>query len=132
MKRRTSRLFPRRRHRGRSFLGAGKPVEQLDLGSLSTSTCRHGSSSARSTFCRVHLQGPHAGGVSGGADGSPASALLWCRRSPPSITCSRTEPCFRNLVADHFNHRTKEQQKNRLVKRLAELGYAVEVAPLPT
>jgi len=39
---------------------------------------------------------------------------------------------FQDLGADHFNHRTKEQQKNRLVKRLAELGYAVEVAPLPT
>ena len=39
---------------------------------------------------------------------------------------------FQDLGADHFNHRTKEQQKNRLVKRLAELGYAVEVVPLPT
>ena len=39
---------------------------------------------------------------------------------------------FQDLGADHFNHHTKEQQKNRLVKRLAELGYAVEVAPLPT
>ena len=38
---------------------------------------------------------------------------------------------FQDLGADHFNHRTKEQQKNRLVKRLAELGYAVELAPLP-
>jgi len=39
---------------------------------------------------------------------------------------------FQDLGADHFDRRTKEQQKNRLVKRLAELGYAVEVAPLPT
>jgi len=39
---------------------------------------------------------------------------------------------FQDLGPDHFDRRTKEQQKNRLVKRLAELGYAVEVAPLPT
>ena len=39
---------------------------------------------------------------------------------------------FQDLGANHFDRRTKEQQKNRLVKRLAELGYAVEVAPLPT
>jgi hypothetical protein len=39
---------------------------------------------------------------------------------------------FQDLGADHFDRRTKEQQMNRLVKRLAELGYAVEVAPLPT
>lgn len=39
---------------------------------------------------------------------------------------------FQDLGADHLDRRTKEQQKNRLVKRLAELGYAVEVAPLPT
>jgi transposase len=39
---------------------------------------------------------------------------------------------FQDLGADHFDRRSKEQQKNRLVKRLAELGYAVEVAPLPT
>jgi hypothetical protein len=28
----------------------------------------------------------------------------------------------------HFDARTKERQKNRLVKRLADLGYAVELA----
>src|SRR6516162_3562559 len=39
---------------------------------------------------------------------------------------------FHDLGPDHFNRRTKEQQKDRLVKRLAELGYAVELAPLPT
>ena len=39
---------------------------------------------------------------------------------------------FQDLGANHFDRRTKEQQKNRIVKRLAELGYAVEVAPLPT
>jgi transposase len=39
---------------------------------------------------------------------------------------------FQDLGPDHFDRRTKEQQKNRLGKRLAELGYAVEVAPLPT
>ena len=38
---------------------------------------------------------------------------------------------FHDLGPDHFNRRTKEQQKDRLVKRLAELGYAVELAPLP-
>jgi transposase len=38
---------------------------------------------------------------------------------------------FQDLGADHFDRRTKEHQKNRLVKRLAELGYAVELTPLP-
>ena len=38
---------------------------------------------------------------------------------------------FQDLGTAHFDRRTKEQQKNRLVKRLAELGYAVELAPLP-
>jgi transposase len=35
-----------------------------------------------------------------------------------------------DLGPNHFHRRDKEQQKKRLVKRLADLGYAVELAPL--
>ena len=39
---------------------------------------------------------------------------------------------YQDLGPNHFDRRSKEQQKNRLVKRLADLGYAVELAPLPS
>jgi transposase len=38
---------------------------------------------------------------------------------------------YQDLGAKHFDARNKERQKNRLIKRLADLGYAVELAPLP-
>ena len=38
---------------------------------------------------------------------------------------------YQDLGPNHFDRRTKERQKNRLVQRLAELGYAVQLAPLP-
>jgi len=38
---------------------------------------------------------------------------------------------YQDLGPNHFDARNKERQKNRLVKRLADLGYAVELAPLP-
>jgi hypothetical protein len=34
------------------------------------------------------------------------------------------------MYNNHFDRRSSDQQKNRLVKRLAELGYAVEIKPL--
>jgi hypothetical protein len=37
---------------------------------------------------------------------------------------------YHDLGPNHFDRRSKERQKNRLVKRLADLGYAVELAPL--
>jgi transposase len=37
---------------------------------------------------------------------------------------------YQDLGGGHFDRRSKDQQKNRLVKRLADLGYAVEVKPL--
>ena len=37
---------------------------------------------------------------------------------------------YQDLGHDHFNRRSKDQQKQRLVKRLADLGYAVEIKPL--
>ena len=37
---------------------------------------------------------------------------------------------YRDLGPDHFDRRSKEQQTNRLVKRLADLGYAVALAPI--
>jgi transposase len=37
---------------------------------------------------------------------------------------------YQDLGPNHFDHRAKERQKNRLIKRLADLGYAVELAPL--
>ena len=38
---------------------------------------------------------------------------------------------YQDLGPNHFDYRAKERQKNRLIKRLADLGYAVELAPLP-
>jgi len=37
---------------------------------------------------------------------------------------------YQDLGPNHFHRRDKEQQKKRLVQRLADLGYAVELAPL--
>jgi hypothetical protein len=37
---------------------------------------------------------------------------------------------YQVLGSDHFNRRSEDQQIHRLVKRLADLGYAVELAPL--
>jgi transposase len=36
---------------------------------------------------------------------------------------------YQDLGPNHLNARNKERQKNRLVKRLADLGYIVELAP---
>ena len=47
------------------------------------------------------------------------------RCSPPSITCSRMEHCTRTSRSPDT-----DRQKKRLVKRLADLGYAVELTPL--
>jgi hypothetical protein len=38
---------------------------------------------------------------------------------------------YQDLGPNHVNPSTKERQKNRLIKRLADLGYAVELSPLP-
>ena len=38
---------------------------------------------------------------------------------------------YQDLGPNHFDRRNKERQKNRLVQRLAELGFAVQLAPLP-
>jgi hypothetical protein len=35
-----------------------------------------------------------------------------------------------DLGRKHFDRRSKDQQKRSLVKRLADLGYTVEVKPL--
>ena len=37
---------------------------------------------------------------------------------------------YQDLGHDHFDRRSNDQQKQRLVKRLADLGYAVEIKPL--
>jgi transposase len=37
---------------------------------------------------------------------------------------------YQDLGRDHFDRRSKDQQKQRLLKRLADLGYAVEIKPL--
>jgi hypothetical protein len=56
-----------------------------------------------------------------------------CRRLDPDGHLSHAQG--RNDVPrprpNHFDARNKERQKNRLVKRLADLGYAVELALLP-
>jgi len=37
---------------------------------------------------------------------------------------------YQDLGPNHFDARTKERQKNRLIKRLTDLGYTVELVPL--
>jgi transposase len=37
---------------------------------------------------------------------------------------------YKDLGRNHFDRRSSDQQKNRLVKRLADLGYAVDIKPL--
>src|ERR1700686_4151564 len=37
---------------------------------------------------------------------------------------------YKDLGSDHFDRRSTDQQKKRLVKRLADLGYVVEIKPL--
>jgi transposase len=37
---------------------------------------------------------------------------------------------YQDLGADHFDKRAKSSQANRLVRRLTDLGYAVEIKPL--
>jgi len=37
---------------------------------------------------------------------------------------------YQDLGRDHFDRRSTDQQKTRLVKRLAELDYAVEIRPI--
>ena len=37
---------------------------------------------------------------------------------------------YQDLGCSHFDRRSTDQQKKRLVKRLADLGYAVEIKPL--
>jgi transposase len=39
---------------------------------------------------------------------------------------------YQDLGPNHFDRRTKDRQKNRLIKRLADLGYTVQLAPLPS
>ena len=39
---------------------------------------------------------------------------------------------YHDLGRKHFDHRSNDQQKRSLVKRLADLGYTVEVKPLAT
>ena len=37
---------------------------------------------------------------------------------------------YQDLGRNHFDRRSANQQKKRLIKRLADLGYAVEIKPL--
>ena len=37
---------------------------------------------------------------------------------------------YHDLGRDHFDRRSADQQKKRLVKRLTALGYVVEIKPL--
>ena len=37
---------------------------------------------------------------------------------------------YKDLGRDHFVRHSTDQQKNRLVKRLADLGYTVEIKPI--
>ena len=37
---------------------------------------------------------------------------------------------YKDLGSNHFDRRSTDQQKNRLIKRLADLGYIVEIKPI--
>jgi hypothetical protein len=37
---------------------------------------------------------------------------------------------YQDLGRDHFDRRSKDQQKNSLLKRFADLGYTVEIKPV--
>jgi hypothetical protein len=37
---------------------------------------------------------------------------------------------YKDLGCNHFDRRSTDKQKQRLVKRLAELGYVVEIKPI--
>jgi hypothetical protein len=39
---------------------------------------------------------------------------------------------YHDLGRKHFDRRSTDQQKRSLIKRLADLGYAVELKPLAT
>ena len=38
---------------------------------------------------------------------------------------------YQDLGPDHFRRRSKHTQAQRLLRRLQELGYSVEVTPVP-
>jgi len=38
---------------------------------------------------------------------------------------------YQDLGPDHFDRRSKQQQTKRLLKRLADLGFAAELMPIP-
>jgi hypothetical protein len=40
------------------------------------------------------------------------------------------ERCTRTSASNYFDRRSNEAQKQRLIKRLAELGYAAELTPI--
>ena len=44
----------------------------------------------------------------------------------------KTAAAYRDLGPHHFDRRSREVQARRLIRRLADLGYAVELAPLTT
>jgi transposase len=37
---------------------------------------------------------------------------------------------YKDLGHNHFDRRSTDEQRKRLIKRLADLGYAVEIKPL--
>ena len=68
---------------------------------------------------------------------------LRARRGPRKAVCAvaasiltaayhmlKDGTAYRDLGPDHFDRRTKEVQARRLVRRLADLGYAVELTPV--
>src|SRR3954447_20124944 len=96
-------------------------------------------------------QSPRVGRGGGGGSRKTASYLqaqyhrLRARRGPKKAVCAvaasiltaayhmlKDGTVYADLGPDHFDRRAKEVQARRLVRRLADLGYAVELAPLTT
>jgi hypothetical protein len=58
-------------------------------------------------------------------------SLLSVRRTWSTASLPAYGTMYHDLHPNHFHARDRERQKNRLVKRLAQLGYTVALAPVP-
>jgi hypothetical protein len=86
----------------RSLVGPGVPGAPQPV-----ATGRHW---PRSTMLRILLREPHAGGVSGGSNGSLVSPVLWSRRSQGDSS-GQPAPCDRWQGREGGSHRLDDNGK---------------------
>jgi hypothetical protein len=58
---------------------------------------------------------------------SPVAASLFT----PAYHMLKGETCYCDLGPDHFDRRSKKKKTQQLLKRLAHLGYAAALTPIP-